>query len=230
MQREVITVDGLAASGKTALAKLLALRLGYGHLNSGLLYRAVGYLTLTEGKDPRSCQDVLDVVSRHRIELSKDATGSSVAVLDGAARDAELAAPEVTEAASLVARHQPLRDLLLPLQQDAFLPGGIVAEGRDMGTVVFPKARLKFFVTADVAVRAERRFAQLKGTPQAASLESIRKGLEERDHRDLTSEVGTTKQAEGAILVRNDQRSLDETVEEMYQRVLSEAPLSLHSR
>lgn len=220
MERDIITVDGLAASGKTALAKRLALKLGYGHLNSGLLYRAVGFLVLAEDRDPRSCQDVLDVMSRHSIALAKDSNGGSVAVLDGVPREAELAAPAVAEAASFVARHQQLRDLLLPLQQEAFKPHGIVAEGRDMGTVVFPEARVKFFVKADVAVRAQRRFEQLQGTEQEASLESITKALEERDHRDQYSDVGATKQAAGAILVHNDARSLDDTADEMYRRVV----------
>jgi cytidylate kinase len=223
MNRDIITVDGLAASGKTALAKRLAQKLGYGHLNSGLLYRGVGYLAIAQRVDARSCHDVLDVFSRHKIELSKDSAGGSLLVLDGVVLDAELAAPAVTEAASLVARHQPLRDILLPLQREAFMPGGIVAEGRDMGTVVFPEARIKFFVTADVAVRAQRRFTQLKGSPQQESLEGIRRALEERDYRDQYSDVGATKQADGAVIVCNDSRPLDETVDEMYRRVSASA-------
>jgi cytidylate kinase len=222
MKRDIITVDGLAASGKTALAKMLAQRLGYGHLNSGLLYRGVAYLAITQGVDPRSCRDVLNLLSKHKIELCKDPSGGSVLVLDGVALDTQLTAPAVSEAASFVARHQPLRDVLLPIQRDAFMPGGVVAEGRDMGTVVFPAARIKFFVTADVAVRAQRRFAQLQGTQQEESLESIQRAIEERDHRDQNSEVGATKQAEGAIVVPNDTRSLDETANEMYRRVASE--------
>lgn len=221
MGRDIVTVDGLAASGKTALAKRLAQRLGYGHLNSGLLYRAVAYITLAERKDPHNAEEVLEVMSRHSLVLTKDADGGSVVELDGVRRESELTAPVVSEAASFVARHQALRDLLLPIQREAFLPGGIVAEGRDMGTVVFPNARVKFFVTADVAVRAQRRCMQLKGTPQEESLESIRRALEERDHRDQYSEVGATRQAEGAITVCNDERSLHDTVEEMYHRVSS---------
>jgi cytidylate kinase len=221
MKRDIITVDGLAASGKTALAKRLAQKLGYGHLNSGLLYRGVGYLAITQGVDPRSCNDVLNVLSRHKIELSKDPSGGSMLVLDGVALDAQLAAPAVSEAASLVARHQPLRDVLLPLQREAFMPGGVVAEGRDMGTVVFPDARIKFFVNADVTVRAQRRFEQLQGTKQEEPLDSIRRAIEERDHRDQYSDVGATKQAEGAIVVSNNARPLDDTVEEMYRRVSS---------
>ena len=223
MARDVVTVDGLAASGKSAIAKALATRLGYGHLNSGLLYRAVGYLVAHEGKDPSRCDEVLGVMSRHTLELSKDSAGSSLVVLDGVPRDAELAAPDISLAASLVARHQPVRDMLLPLQRAAFLPSGIVAEGRDMGTVVFPEAQIKFFITADVGIRAMRRFEQLKGTPQEASLETIRSSLEERDFRDCTSTVGTTKQAEGALVVDNSARALQDTIQAMYQEIRERA-------
>ncbi len=215
MERDVITVDGLGASGKSAIARELARRLGYGHLNSGLLYRAVAYLVLTEDKDPRSMEQVMEVLSKHTVRLAKDSSGATTVLLDGVAREAELAAPAISVAASLVARHQPVRDLLLPLQRDAFLPDGVVAEGRDMGTVVFPSARVKFFVTADLLIRAERRFNQLKGTPQEEPLEELRKALEERDFRDSNSSVGATKQAESAVLIENGPRSLDETVCEM---------------
>lgn len=219
MKREIITVDGLGASGKSALAKALAQRLGYGHLNSGSLYRAVGYMVLQEGRDPRSCDDVVEVLLRHTLALTKDASGSSIVLLDGVPRDTELAAPEVSLAASLVARHQPVRDILLPIQRSAFEPAGVVAEGRDMGTIVFPSARIKFFVIAEPLIRAERRFRQLKGTDQEESLEEIRKALEERDHRDVTSEVGATKQAEGAVLIDNSHRTLEQTVEAMYEAI-----------
>jgi cytidylate kinase len=86
-----------------------------------------------------------------------------------------------------------------------------------MGTVVFPQAQTKFFVTADIALRSERRYKQLRGTPQEESLESIRTALEERDFRDCHSEVGATKQADGALVIDNGTRSLEETVQEMLQ-------------
>jgi cytidylate kinase len=218
MNRDVITVDGLGASGKSALAKELARRLGYGHLNSGLLYRAVAYAVVQEGgKDLRRCEDVMAVLSHRTLKLVRGDDGGSIVELDGSPLGDELSAPAISIAASLVARHQAVRDLLLPIQREAFLPGGVVAEGRDMGTVVFPQAQTKFFVTADIALRSERRYKQLRGTPQEESLESIRTALEERDFRDCHSEVGATKQADGALVIDNGTRSLEETVQEMLQ-------------
>ena len=122
MKRDVITVDGLGASGKSALAKALAAALGYGHLNSGLLYRAVGYLALQAGRSLSVEQEVLGVLSEHSLALSRGEAGESVVLADGKALLEELSAPAVSDAASLVARHQAVRDALLPLQQHAFEP------------------------------------------------------------------------------------------------------------
>lgn len=215
--RDVITVDGLGACGKSALAMLLAKRLGYGHLNSGLLYRAAGWLALHEGRDLTDCRAVLEVLGRHSIELTKGPDLSSVVVIDGVPRDNELHSAEVSNAASTVAQHQALRDLFIEAQRNAFAPGGVVAEGRDMGTIIFPDARVKFFVEADLDVRAKRRFAQLQGTPQEKPLDSIRAALDERDNRDATRSVAPTKPAEGAIVIDNSKSRLDETVERMYR-------------
>lgn len=201
--RDVITVDGLGASGKSALAKGLAARLGYGHLNSGLLYRAVAFMSLAEGRDLSDANAVCDTMSRHPLTLTFDSDGSSVVAYDGVVRVDELLSTEVSRGASLVARHQDVRDRLIHLQRHAFEPRGVVAEGRDMGTVIFPDARVKFFVFARLAVRAERRHRQFLGTSNEASLDTITADLDERDRRDATSAVGTMKQAAGAILIDN---------------------------
>jgi cytidylate kinase len=215
MARDVITVDGLGASGKSALAKALAQELGYGHLNSGLLYRAVGYLVRGERGDPSKSNEVMSVMGRHSLTLQRAADGNTVVIIDGHEVGTELQSPEISDAASTVARHQAVRDVLLPIQRAAFLPVGVVAEGRDMGTVVFPEARIKFFVTAPASVRAERRFRQLQGTAQQDTLENITNALVERDRRDSTSAVGTTRQAEGAVVIDNAGASLEETVRTM---------------
>lgn len=207
--RDVITVDGLGASGKSALAKGLAKRLGYGHLNSGLLYRAVAFLCLEDDIDLTDAEAVVRVMSQHSIGLALDSERSSVVTIDGVERAKELFSAAVSRGASLVARHQEARNRLFELQQRAFEPSGVVAEGRDMGTVIFPGARVKFFVVARLDVRAERRYQQLKGTPQEVPLEEIRRDLDERDKRDASSAVGTMKQADGAIVIDNSDEPLD---------------------
>jgi cytidylate kinase len=217
--RDVITVDGVGASGKSALARLLAKRLGYGHLNSGLLYRAAGWVMKRSGVDPNDAEKVMFELSRHSITLDKDAESRTIVFIDGVACGDELHSSEVSVTASLVARYQPVRDRFTELQREAFLPGGVVAEGRDMGTIIFPDARVKFFVDARLEVRAGRRYEQLKGTPQEATLEDISRDLAERDARDVARTVAPAKPAPGAIIVDNSDRPLDGVVEAMYRVV-----------
>lgn len=214
-KRDIITVDGVAASGKSAIAHGLAKILGYGHLNSGLLYRAVAFLCLVEKKTLDDSKSVIEGISHHSISLAQDEGTTSVVCIDGVVCREELLSAEVSKGASLVARHQEVRDRLKDLQRNAFQPGGIVAEGRDMGTVIFPDARIKFFVTAPLEVRAYRRFVQLQGAPQETTLEQIQQDLEERDKRDASSPVGTMRQAEGAILVDNSGEPLDVVIQRM---------------
>lgn len=217
--RDVITVDGVGASGKSALARLLAKRLGYGHLNSGLLYRAAGWVMLRAGVDPNEPEKVMAELGRHSIALDKDSDSKTVVFIDGAACGDELHSSEVSVVASLVARYQAVRDLFTTLQRNAFAPGGVVAEGRDMGTIIFPDARVKFFVEGRLEVRARRRYEQLKGTPQEATLAEIATDLAERDERDAARPVAPAKPAPGAVIIDNSDRPLDEVVEQMYRAV-----------
>ncbi len=220
--RDIITVDGVGASGKSALARLLAKRLGYGHLNSGLLYRATGWLMTRFGVDANDAVKVMSELSRHSITLDKDADSRTLVFIDGVACGDELQSSEVSIAASLVARYQEVRDKFTQLQRDAFAPGGVVAEGRDMGTIIFPDARVKFFVEGRLEVRAARRYAQLKGTPQESTLKDISRDLAERDERDAERPVAPAKPAPGAVIVDNSDRSLDEVVEAMYRVVIGQ--------
>lgn len=220
LRRDIITVDGVGASGKSALSKLLAQKLGYGHLNSGLLYRAAGYLVLREGRDPSRSEDVLRVLDNHTLELERNAQNGSVIVVDGEPiDDAVLNSAEVSSAASFLAQHESVRERFFAIQRSAFAPLGVVAEGRDMGTVIFPEARIKFFVDARLDVRAHRRFLQLKGTPQERPLEEISKTLAERDERDSNRAVAPMKPAEGAVVIDNSDVPLEETVERMLRIV-----------
>jgi cytidylate kinase len=219
-ERDVITVDGIGASGKSALARLLAQRLGYGHLNSGLLYRAAGWLMTRSGVDLNNPEKVTSELSRHSISLGKDADSRTIVFIDGEACGDELQSSEVSIAASLVSRFQSVRDKFTELQRGAFAPSGVVAEGRDMGTIIFPYARVKFFVQGRLDVRAGRRYAQLKGTPQESTLDGITRDLAERDARDAGRPVAPAKPAPGAVIVDNSDRPLNEVVEAMYRVVV----------
>jgi cytidylate kinase len=154
-------------------------------------------------------------MSRHSIALTFDKDRSSVVSIDGITHSSDLLSTDVSRGASLVARHQEVRDRLVDLQRHAFEPGGVVAEGRDMGTVIFPEARIKFFVVARLDVRAERRYQQLLGTSNETPRDTIARDLDERDRRDATSDVGTMKQAPGAVVIDNSDEPLDAVLAKM---------------
>jgi len=221
LDRSVITVDGLAASGKTALAKGLAQRLGFAHLNSGLLYRATALVALRSGVDLHISEDVVKVLRDHQIELHTNPQGEAEVLLDGQLCTQQLGAEEISEGASLVGRSSNVRAILLPMQQHAFPAEGLVAEGRDMGTVVFPEAQVKFFVTARLDVRAQRRYQQLIERGQPADLEQIRIELAQRDERDASREVAPMRAAPGAHVIDNSDQPLEKIIGLMLEIVKS---------
>lgn len=217
--RIVITVDGVGASGKSALARLLAERLGYAHLNSGLLYRATAWLVSISGIDPSSNDSVGQLLTQHSVTLQYSAEKGTQVLVDGDIKEHELTTQENTRLASLVAKLPSVRDHFKPIQRDAFAPMSVVAEGRDMGTVIFPDAAIKFFVTADLTVRASRRCQQMAQHGQRGDVKTIAAELARRDEVDATRDIAPMKPAEGAIIVDNSVGTLTETVDTMLLHV-----------
>jgi len=219
-ERTVVTVDGLSASGKSALARALADKLGFAHLNSGLLYRAAGFLAHKAGLRYEDGPMIAQELAQHSIVLRHDERLGAVVEIDRVPYEAELMSRAISDAASAVARHKPVRDHFLLLQRRAFEPMGVVAEGRDMGTIVFPDAPVKFFVEARLDVRAQRRCEQLRAGGHAADLPAIRQEIAERDERDSTRAVAPTKPADGAIIIDNSEATLAENASRMADIVL----------
>ena len=221
--RHVIAIDGLAGSGKTTLSKMLAVKLGYAHLNSGILYRAVGYLALKEGVDRASADDLSALIKGHDLKLELDEDRASRMLIDGEDLGDALYQPEVSESTSLISAVPEVRTLLVDAQRNAFSGHHLVAEGRDMGTVIFPDAALKIFVTVDVETRVSRRINQLYGDPENLSVERLkeiqlemRREIIERDERDANRAVAPAKAAADAIEIDNSGRSLTDVIQNMY--------------
>lgn len=219
-ERRIITVDGVGASGKSALARLLAERLGFAHLNSGLLYRAAGYLVAQAGVSEDDNAAVGALLTRHSIELKYDRTTGNQVFIDGVLRDGEIQSQDVSRVASHVAKLPSVREHFVNVQRGAFSPAGVVAEGRDMGTVIFPDASPKFFIDADLRVRAERRRRQLAEKGEVVDVETIERDLARRDHEDANRELAPMKPAEGAVRIDNSCGTLEENVEKMYRIVV----------
>jgi CMP/dCMP kinase len=223
--RKVITIDGLAASGKSSLGLELARRIKYKYLNSGLIYRILGYLVVKSSTDQNSEKDVFSVLQRHELVFGEDEKGANRGFLDGNDVTEKLFDPSVSECTSIISKFQQVRAALLSLQQNAFPGQDLVAEGRDMGTVVFPNAPLKFFIECNVETRVERRIKQI-ASQQKLSLEELKvlkQKMEieviERDKRDKERKESPTVAAKDAIVIINSGKTLTEVVESMYDFV-----------
>jgi cytidylate kinase len=213
MKRLIIAVDGPVGSGKSTVARRAAELLGYRYLDSGAMYRALALKALRHSVAFDSCSSAakLEMMAREAsIELRPLPNGLHV-LLDGTDVTGEIRQPEVSIAASRVALVPGVRRVLVAKQQQAGAAGGVVMEGRDIGTVVFPHADLKIFLEASVEVRGERRWREHQQKGDASTLEQTIEEVRERDRRDRTREVSPLVQAADAVLVDNTAMGIEET-------------------
>ena len=206
----IITIDGPAGVGKSSVAREVARRLGFHYLDTGAMYRAVTWLALQNGVDPADAE----AVERLAKEMEYSTDGDRVLV-GGQDVTTRIREPEVTRAVSTVADHPSVREHLVRLQRKIASKGDYVCEGRDQGSVVFPDAELKIFLTASPEERARRRWLQLLDNGISVSYEQILKEQLERDRRDASRPVGALRKAPDAIEVVTDGKSFDEVVEEL---------------
>ena len=214
----VVTIDGPAGAGKSTVAKRLAGALGYRLLDTGAIYRAVALLARRQGISWDDEGPLAHIARNLEVIFQLEGDLNRVTVA-GEDLTAAIRSPEISFGASQVSSLPAVRDALLGLQRRLGAEGGVVVEGRDTGTVVFPDAEAKFFLTASDEVRARRRHEELVGLDQGAIYEDTLKDLRERDERDSTRAVAPLLQARNAVLVDSSVQSLDEVVEAMLAEV-----------
>jgi len=208
---KVIAIDGPAGSGKSTIARRLASRLGLEYLDTGAMYRAVTFAALRRGLDPSDRGDVARIVADLELVVAPEAV-----VVDGVDATIEIRGPEVTRAVSLVAANPDVRIEMVRRQREwATERGGGVLEGRDIGTVVFPDAALKVYLTARPEVRAERRSQEVS----ELSYETVAADLARRDALDQGREASPLAEADGALVVDTSDLGVDEIVESLAARV-----------
>ena len=222
--KPVVAIDGPAGAGKSTVAAHLARRFGLLNLETGAMYRALALKALRTGTDPDSEPSLLHLVARTAILLKPQPEGNQV-FLDGEPVTAQLREPEVTALASRVSVHPQVRHWMVEQQRLLGVAGGVVMEGRDIGTVVFPDAEVKIFLDADPEVRGARRFQQigpagLEGHAQETRASVVRE-LRERDERDRTRAESPLRPAPDAILVDSSHLSLQQVLEAA-ERIVSE--------
>jgi cytidylate kinase len=209
---EVVAIDGPVGVGKSSVAARLAARLGWRHLDTGAMYRAVALLALRAGvavEDEAACAELARAMS---LDFLPDPAGQRVRLNGEDATDA-IRSAEVTRAVSSVADHPAVREELGRRQRELGAASPSVVEGRDMGTVVFPRARWKFYIDADPAERARRRGDQLAAQGKPMDGDELSRDVAERDRRDRLRPVGALRVAEAAVIIDTTGIDLDRVVE-----------------
>ncbi len=212
--RQIITIDGPAGAGKSTVAKLLATRLGYRYLDSGALYRALAWKVLKAGLDPADEPAIAPLLAGTAIALESSPDDARV-LLDGRDVTQDIRSPDVSRAASAVSALPAVREWLIPLQRQIASAGGMVAEGRDMGTRIFPQADWKFFLQADLEVRARRRQDEFAKAGHAVKFEDTLKELNQRDSQDRSRNLAPLVPATDARLIDTTGLSVDQVLERL---------------
>jgi cytidylate kinase len=217
MPKLTIAIDGPAGSGKSSVARRVAAMLGYLYLDSGAMYRALGLKALQRQVSPGNESRLADLAAETHIELKapdaeQEAAGAKNCVfLDGADVTKEIRTSEVAQTASRLATIAKVREILVAEQQRAGAGGGVVMEGRDIGTVVFPRAELKIFLDASPEVRAERRWKEHQEKGERLTVPQVLDEVIERDRRDRERQVSPLVRAADAVLVDNTAMGIEET-------------------
>lgn len=209
----VITLDGPGGAGKGTIARLLAQRLSWGLLDSGALYRLTALSALRQGVDFDDDEALSRAARQLDVCFDSEAPQDANVFLQGECVNAAIRSEDVGAAASAVAKKESVRDALMQRQRDFAAGKGLVADGRDMGTVVFPRAPLKIYLTAGLEERAQRRFQQLKEQGQDASLAALVRDIQARDEQDMDRKVAPLKPADDAVELDSTHLSIDEVLQ-----------------
>jgi len=214
MNKKIIAIDGWSACGKSTLAKQLANKLGYVYIDSGAMYRAITLFFLRQNIDLSNAVEILEALRNINIDFrfNADAHHSDIYLNDENIEDL-IRDLSVAEKVSDIAAIAAVRTFAVAQQQKMGNNKGIVMDGRDIGTTVFPNAEIKLFMTADSAIRVERRLKELTPKNPHITMEEVKKNLENRDHLDSTREISPLRKAADAIVLDNTQLTMEEQLE-----------------
>ncbi|WP_299528757.1 (d)CMP kinase [Ulvibacterium sp.] len=224
MGKITIAIDGYSSTGKSTIAKQLAKSLGYIYIDSGAMYRAVTLYALTNGLiegQIHNKQAIAKSLSKISLKFTyNDTLGYSEMYLNGTNVEQEIRSLEVSKYVSRIAEIKEVREMLVGMQREMGQGGGVVMDGRDIGTVVFPNAELKVFMTASPEKRAYRRYKELLNRGEQVTYEQVLKNVQSRDRIDSSREFSPLRKAEGAITFDNSDMGLQEQFERLHNYVM----------
>lgn len=215
-----IAIDGPSGAGKSTAAKSLAKRLGYVYIDTGAMYRSVALRAKEKGISPKDKLALRRLASSLYITFITD--GEQIRVLcDGKDVSEAIRTPEITRLASAISKEKELREILVQMQREMRKEGGVILEGRDIGTVVFPDADVKFYLDAVGEERVRRRYHEMVQKGMKVDFQETREALMQRDHHDMHRSHSPLKKAKDAVFIDSTHRSVEEVVEEMV-RIIKE--------
>ncbi len=214
-----VAIDGPSGAGKSTIARILAKELGYLYVDTGALYRTVGYAVLQNGIDPTDAAGVEALLPTITVSMGY-ADGEQRVYLNGEDVSGFIRTPEVSMAASTTSAMPPVREFLFRLQQDTARTNSVIMDGRDIGTVVLPLANVKIFLTASAEDRAQRRFLELQEKGMDVTYEDVLSDMKERDYNDSHRAAAPLKPAPDAILVDTSGNTLEQSIALLKQVIL----------
>ena len=216
-----VAIDGPSGAGKSTLAKSIAGELGYVYVDTGAIYRTIGYFVRSRGADPGDAESVQRLLPEIHVKMMYSKDGLQHMLLNGADVTEEIRKPEISRCASMVSAHTCVRDFLLEMQREAARRHSVVMDGRDIGTVVLPDATVKIFLTASPEARAARRWKEYQEKGVNTPYEEVLADVKQRDYQDTHRAAAPLKQAEDAVLLDTSDLDFEQSLAAM-KKIIAE--------
>ncbi len=220
-----VAIDGPAGAGKSTIARRLAAELGYSYVDTGAIYRTVAYFMDLLGISPRDADGVARYIDELNVRIEYDAAGRQHMLMNGMDVTGDIRTADISQKASEISTHAVVRDMLLEMQRDVAKKHNVIMDGRDIGTVVLPRANVKIFLTASAEVRARRRYLEQAAKGSGETYDRVLADIRERDYRDTHRPIAPLKQARDAVLVDTSEMDVDGVVQTIRRIVAERVPI-----